>query len=186
MNAEHLDLCSSEGWRDLLRDFIVPYALAGGHLGDDVLEVGPGPGMTTDLLRAELIRLTALEIDEDLAAALTERLRDTNVEVVRGDATSMPFEDARFSGAVSFTMLHHVPTETLQNQLFAEVARVVRPGALFVASDSVASNELQELHHDDTYNPIDPSTIEDRLRAAGFAAVEVRDNGFGWAAHATT
>ncbi|MEJ7584968.1 MAG: class I SAM-dependent methyltransferase [Acidimicrobiales bacterium] len=184
MNADHLELCASEGWREVLRDFILPYALADARLGDDVLEVGPGPGMTTDLLRAQVLRLTAVEIDERLATALTTRLRDTNVEVINADATAMPFGDARFTGAVSFTMLHHIPTTPLQDRLFAEVARVLQPGAPFVASDSVASDELAALHDDDMYNPVDPTTVAVRLDAAGFQAVEVRSNAFGWAAHA--
>lgn len=184
MNADHLDLCSSDGWRDVLRDMVLPYALADAELGDDVLEVGPGPGMTTDLLRTELAHLTAIELDEDLAAALQTRLAGTNVEVVQADATAMPFDDARFTGAVSFTMLHHVPTVELQDRLFAEVARVLGPACVFVASDSVASDELAALHHDDIYNPVDPSTVTARLHGAGFSSVAVRSNEFGWAAHA--
>jgi SAM-dependent methyltransferase len=184
MNAEHLQLCASEGWRDALRDLILPYALADARLGDDVLEVGPGPGMTTDLLRVEVPRLTVVELDEQLAAALAVRLAGTNVEVVRADATAMPFDDGRFTGAVSFTMLHHVPTADLQDRLFADVARVLRRGGVFVASDSVASDDLADLHHDDVYNPVHPSTLEARLAKAGFASVDVRSNDFGWAAHA--
>ena len=185
MNADHLDLCSSEGWRELLRDFILPFALANASLGDDVLEVGPGPGMTTDLLRGELAKLTAVELDDELAVALADRLAGTNVEVVHADATAMPFDDERFSGAVSFTMLHHVPTAELQDRLFLEVARVLRPGGTFVGSDSVASDELAALHHDDIYNPVDPRSVEQRLSGAGFTSVDVRSNDFGWAAHAT-
>ena len=117
------------------------------------------------------------------AAALATRLAGTNVDVIRADATAMPVEGGRFTGAVSFTMLHHVPSAHLQDRLFAEVARVLRPGATFVASDSVASDELAALHHDDVYNPVDPATVADRLTAAGFGAVDVRANEFGWAAH---
>ena len=184
MNKEHLEVCASDEWRETLRDLIIPYALADARLGDDVLEVGAGPGLTTDLLRTDLEKLTAVELDEDLAAALAERLAGTNVEVVPADATAMPFEDGRFTGAVSFTMLHHVPTAALQDQLFAEVARVLRPGGTFVASDSVASAELAEFHHDDVYNPVDPATVEDRMLGAGFREVSVRSNPFGWAATA--
>ncbi len=36
VNREHLELCASEGWRDALRDLIIPYALADARLGDDV------------------------------------------------------------------------------------------------------------------------------------------------------
>ena len=185
MNNAHRDLCASDEWYEVLRDLILPYALADAALGDDVLEVGPGPGRTTDLLHPQVEQLTAIELDIDLADALRERLVGTNVTVVHGDETDMPFEDARFSGAVSFTMLHHVPTVVLQDRLFAEVGRVLRAGALFVASDSVASDELAGFHDDDVYNPVDPHGVEARLLAAGFRDVAVRSNEFGWAAHAT-
>jgi len=184
MNPQHLEVCSSEEWRETLRDLILPYALAGARLGDDVLEVGPGPGLTTDLLRPDVAQLTAVELDDDLAAALAARLAGTNVDVVHADATSLPFDDGRFTGAISLTMLHHVPTAELQDRLFAEVARVLRPGGLFVAADSVASDDLAAFHEDDVYNPIDPDTLAARLTAAGFAEVEIRSMEPGWAAHA--
>jgi ribosomal RNA adenine dimethylase len=40
------------------------------NLGGHVLELGPGPGVTTDLLRQRTARLTAVEIDPRLAASL--------------------------------------------------------------------------------------------------------------------
>lgn len=184
MNPEHLDLLVSDGWRDLLRDVIVPWALGTIDLGDDVLEVGPGPGLTTDLMRATVPRLTAVELDKRLAAELAERLAGTNVQIINADATAMPLEDRRFSSAVSFTMLHHVPTDALQDALFADVARVLRPGGVFIASDSVASPDLEALHTDDIYNPIDPDTVGERLTTARFRSVDVRSNDFGWTASA--
>jgi SAM-dependent methyltransferase len=184
VNRAHLELCGSTEWQGVLRDLILPFAVGDARLGDDVLEIGPGPGMATDILRAQVARLTAIELDDQLADSLATRLAGTNVEVVTGDATDLPFEDDRFSGAVSFTMLHHVPTVELQDRLFAEAARVLRPGALLVASDSVASPGLAALHEDDVYNPLDPTTVGDRLASAGFVDLEVRANELGWAAHA--
>jgi hypothetical protein len=61
------------------------------------------------------------------------------------------------------------------------VARVLRPGAALVASDSLGSDELKAHHEDDTYNPVDPATLPDRLAAAGFEQVDVRTNQIGWA-----
>lgn len=184
MNEGHLQLLKGDEWRSALADWFVPYALADADLGDDVLEVGPGPGLTTDIFRERVARLTAVEVDPTLASALASRLEGTNVEVVEGDATAMPFADGRFSGAISFTMLHHVPTAELQDALFADVARVLAPGATFVISDSVASDDLAAFHEGDTYNPVDPATAEARLLAAGFTTAEVRSNELGWAAHA--
>ena len=58
MNAKHLALCSSAEWADALGRWIIPWALDGVDLGDDVLEIGPGPGLATDLLRTRTQRLT--------------------------------------------------------------------------------------------------------------------------------
>ena len=182
MNKNH-EACGGEEWRALMRDTILPRALEGIDLGDDVLEVGPGYGATTDVLATAVPRLTAVEIDAELAAMLTARFAGhASVEIVEGDATALAYPDGRFSAAVSFTMLHHVPTAALQNQVFAEAARVLRSGAPLVASDSTASPEMEEHHVGDTYNPIDPADVGPRLEAAGFIAVEVRTNPFGWTA----
>ena len=54
-----------------------------------------------------------------------------------------------------------------------EVHRVLRPGAWFVGSDSVSSRLFEWVHLFDTLVPVDPSTIAERLEAAGFAEVEV-------------
>ena len=173
MNEQHLIACASAEWGEFLREVILPAALTDVDLGDDVLEIGPGPGLTTDVLRSSVAALTAVELDPALADALRSRMRDTNVEVVNADATDLPLPTDRFSGAVSFTMLHHVPTVELQDRIFAELARVVAPSGMVVLSDSVASDGLRDFHEADTYNPIDPSTLEDRLTRAGFVHVRV-------------
>jgi len=73
-------------------------------------------------------------------------MRDKNVSVFRQDATSMSFPDSSFDGAVSFTMLHHVASEALQNRLLAEVARVLRPVEFLRATDSLYSRSFGLLH----------------------------------------
>jgi ubiquinone/menaquinone biosynthesis C-methylase UbiE len=124
-----------------------------------------------------------VEIDSELAAMLVDRFADMpSVQIVNADATALDYPDGRFTGAACFTMLHHVEPTARQDQLFAEIARVLRPGAVLVASDSLASEPLADLHDGDTYNPVDPETLPARLGAAGFTDVEVRINEFGWSA----
>jgi len=176
MNRQHLEYCSSEEWAQGLRKYIVPGALAGVDLGDDVLEVGPGPGRTTDLLREMTPQLTAVEIDESLASALEARMAGTNVKVVNADATSLPFEDGRFTGAVSFIMLHHVPTPEQQDKLMSEVARVLKKGGTFAGCDSLDSPEFRGMHEGDICVPIPPDGFAERLRRAGFSEVHVDPN----------
>jgi ubiquinone/menaquinone biosynthesis C-methylase UbiE len=181
MNKAH-EACGSDEWRQAIREVILPWALGETDLGDNVLEVGPGYGATTDVLSQSVPRLTSVEIDDELAAMLVDRFVDVpSVQIVHGDATSLQYADDSFTGAACFTMLHHVPSAELQDRLFAEVARVLRPGSSFVASDSLASDELAAHHEGDTYNPVDPSTLPDRLAAVGFEDVRVKTNEFGWA-----
>jgi SAM-dependent methyltransferase len=173
MNEGHLHFCGSDVWREMVEEFM-PNALSGVELGAHVLEIGPGPGFTTDLLRQQATSLTAVELDPALYAALAERLAGSNVTVVNGDATALDFGDDTFSGAASFNMLHHVPSLDAQQRVLAELARVVRPGGTVVLVDSGFSPGLHDFHAADTYNPIEPEILPDRLAAAGLVAIEVR------------
>ena len=89
----------------------------------------------------------------------------------------MSFADDSFDSVGSFTMLHHVPTARLQDRVFSEVLRVLRPGGVLIASDSLASNDLHHFHVDDTYNPIEPSSLLSRLQTLGFCRISVTVDG---------
>src|SRR5204863_7862764 len=168
-----------------MMQMIVPSAIGDVGLGDDVLEVGPGYGAATDVVSGLVPRLTAVEIDRQLVDFLAERFSaQGHVLVQQGDATALAFGDDHFTGAICFTMLHHVPSIEAQDQLFAEVCRVLRPGAALVASDNLANPELEAAHEDDTYNPVDPTTLEQRLAAAGFRGATVTTNPYAWQATA--
>jgi SAM-dependent methyltransferase len=146
MNLLHQRRCSSVGWADMVRDELLPWALAGVELGDQTLEIGPGYGAT---LRA-----------------LVERAR-----VIHGDGSNTGLPDTSFASVVCFTMLHHVPTDRLQDQLFAEAFRVLRPGGMFAGSDRLPSLPFRLIHIGDTYNPIRPDELKTRLGLAGFTDI---------------
>ena len=184
MNGVHRWMCRSAFWRKTLEQKVMPWVLSGVELGEEVLEIGPGPGLTTDLLRQRIARITALEIDPVLADSLAARLGSSNVTVIRGDATAMPFVDARFSGAVSFTMLHHLPSPDLQDKLLREVRRVLRPGGVFAGVDSRQSLSMRLLHIHDTLVPVNPNTFSARLEAAGFQDVFIETDNRAFRFHA--
>lgn len=175
MNRLHQWLCRSERWRSTVAQRL-PWAIGETDLGPNVLEIGPSPGLTTDLLRTSVPRLTALEIDATLAASLTSRLKGSNVHIIEGDATRMPFGDSEFSGAVSFTMLHHIPSRKLQDKVLAEVLRVLQPGGFFVGSDSLQNWFMRIIHIGDTLVPVNPDTFGARLESAGFEVLDVQEN----------
>jgi SAM-dependent methyltransferase len=166
MNLAHRWLCKSTGWRNRVATHIFPWVLDGVELGSNVLEIGPGPGVTTDLLRGRVRRLTCVEIDRKLADALAQRTAGSSVNVICEDATAMSLAATSFDGAVSFMMLHHVPSTVLQDRLLREVA--LRPGGVFAGVDSVYSTPLTLLHLFDTMALVDPDGFPDRLTAAGF------------------
>jgi SAM-dependent methyltransferase len=179
MNKLHVEWLSSPDWARMLEENLLPWIEAAGDLGDDVLEIGPGPGLTTDLLRRHSAKLTAVEIDEGLAEALRRRLAGTNVTVVCADAAASGLDSDRFSAATCFTMLHHVPSAAQQDKVLAEVCRMLRPGGLFLAEDGKDSEMMREFHLDDVFVPVDPATLPSRLVAAGLEQVEVEEHEYG-------
>lgn len=171
MNLLHRRLCSSRKWADMVARTL-PRQLDDLDLSD-VLEIGPGFGATTRVIAPRAERLTAVEIDEASVRGLRAEF-DGRVEIVHGDGTALPFDDGRFSAVVCFTMLHHVPSPAAQDALFAEACRVLRPGGVFRGADSQPSLRFRLLHVADTMTVVDPATLDDRLRRAGFDEVSHR------------
>jgi len=177
MNRVHNVLCSSGWWSRRVERELVPWGVKGVELGDDVLEVGPGFGATTRVLAERLERLSALELDPGYCRRLRAEF-DGVVEVTEGDATALPFPDGRFSAVLCFTMLHHIPTVEQQDQAFAEIARVLRPGGTFAGTDSIGTGWLfKAIHIGDTLNLIDPDGLPARLEGAGLTVREVKRGG---------
>lgn len=172
MNRLHRWYCGSDRWGREVRRHLVPWALADVAAGGDVLEIGPGPGVTTEVLRERADTLTAVEFDKGLAERLRARLGDGNVEVIHGDASDLPFIDGTarhgFDVAASFTMLHHIPSPVLQDQVLRELCRVLRPGGVLIGTDSLPSPLFRLAHLGDTMTLVDPAGLSTRLTHAGF------------------
>jgi ubiquinone/menaquinone biosynthesis C-methylase UbiE len=171
MNLFHRWYCNSKGWAKQQEQWL-PVMLRDIDLSAEVLEIGAGPGVVTELLRTRAGSLTSIEIDHKLADKLRARFAGTNVRIIEGDASEMPLPDTSFNAALSFTMLHHVPAAR-QDRLLAEACRVLRPGGVFAGSDSVPSFRWNVYHLFDDRNPVDPDTFVARLEAAGFTSASV-------------
>jgi SAM-dependent methyltransferase len=176
MNLCHRLCCSSDRYFKAVEDALLPWALGDVELGDNVLEIGPGCGANIRVLIDKAPHYTAVEIDQPMADRLKDKYGD-RARIIWGDGTDTGLPSEEFSSAVCFTMLHHVPTPALQDQLLAEAFRVLRPGGVFAGSDSADSTLFRLLHFRDTCNPVHPQTFSERLRAAGFDNVHVEASG---------
>jgi SAM-dependent methyltransferase len=173
MNQGHLDFLASPMWLEMLKTDLLPWVDSVGDLGDNVIEIGPGPGLTTDLVRPRVSSLTAIELDDDLAAALQARLSGTNVNVLHADATRTGLPSGEFSTVLCFSMLHHMTSPELQDKLFTEVARLLRPGGIFVGVDALDSDFMRDAHIDDTFVPVGADSVSDRFATAGLGETVV-------------
>lgn len=107
---------------------------------------------------------------------LLPRLMGSNVDVVRGDGTDTGLEAERFSSVTCFHMLHHMPTPALQDRLFSEVWRVLRPGGTFLVADALDEAGIRLRHEEEgeTFVPLDTANVQDRLGAAGFTQSDLQ------------
>lgn len=183
MNLIHRVCCSSSYWARGVEQKLLPWALTGVELGANTLEIGPGYGANMRVLVDKTPRLTAVEIDGPMTARLQDQY-GSRARIINGDGTDTGLPAGDFSSVVCFTMLHHVPTAPLQDRLFAEAFRVLAPGGVFAGSDGVHSTKFRLLHIRDTYNPVPPDTLPDRLHTAGFVDVhvDVKDGRQRWRA----
>jgi ubiquinone/menaquinone biosynthesis C-methylase UbiE len=138
--AEHYD--ASRGGEQRGADFASELDARLPNGTGPVLEVGVGTGVVA----LGLARLGRSVIGVDVAAAMLLRARARLGGVlVRGDARRLPMGDASVQHAVSVWVVHAVePPENL----FAEVARVLRPGGRYLVCPT------NRMRPDDPVEPI--------------------------------
>jgi len=155
-------------------------ALAAPKLGEDVLDVGSGPGfLTADLAAGVGEKGSVLGIDQSdamLALATRRCAAWSQVRVEAGDAVAVGGDDARFDLVVSTQVLEYVSEI---DRAIAEIARVLRPGGrtVLLASDWRAlawhssnderMNLMLSAWEEHLAHPALPRTLGKRLADAG-------------------
>ena len=171
MNAFENFFCSSSLWRYMTRRQLLPWLLSGTNLGDQLLEIGAGYGAATAYLQTRVSRVSSLEYDHKSTLKLKAQMNGAHGAVVRGDAARLPFTSQTFSSAIAILVLHHIKSAALQDRVFAEVFRVLRPGGVFLAFE-IADNWIHRVAHmRSTFTPVAPASVSPRLSAAGFSQI---------------
>ncbi len=70
-------------------------------------------------------------------------------------------------------MLHHSDSAAVQDRVFAEALRVLRPGGVLVGSEGYSNERMRQAHVDDQFVPVDPDELPARLGTIGFGDVRV-------------
>lgn len=112
--------------------------LAGGELGNDILDLGTG----TALIPIELCQQhpTCRVMASDAATSMLDLARynvagssmELRIQLHHGDSKQLRFEDAMFDGVISNSLIHHVPDPRL---VLAEMVRVCKPGGRMFVRD---------------------------------------------------
>ena len=133
MSTAEALFCRSALWH-FLAPRMIPWATQDCSLAGRVLEIGGGSGaMAEAIIHSHgQVNLTTTDVDPAMIQAAQRSLTGLPIEARQADATALPFADESFDMVVSFLMLHHVVE---WEQAVAEVARVLRPGGLFVGYD---------------------------------------------------
>jgi SAM-dependent methyltransferase len=115
------------------KDGAFVHELAGGVLewlapqeGERILDLGCGDGQLTQRIAATGAIVTAIDASPEMVAAARTR----GVAADEGPAESLPYPDRAFDAVFSNAVLHWVRG---QDEMMAQVQRVLRPGGRFVA-----------------------------------------------------
>src|SRR6266567_6148421 len=124
-----------------------PLAIGPIHAGQTVLDIGCGAGMDL-LLAARRVGLDGHAIGIDMTDAMIERARKSaatsglrQVEIRKGDATSLPIADCSIDVVNSNGVLNLVPEKEL---CFREIVRVLKAGGRLHLADITLDVELPE------------------------------------------
>ena len=133
----------NEEFKKRMREYrnFVKFILYKLNVKDDakVLEIGPGPGWITIIMAQEnlTLKITGLEISEDMIRVANKNIEDENVKdrivFLQGDATNMyQFEDNSYDVIMTHDSLHHWDNPIC---VFNEIARVLKPNGIFCVGD---------------------------------------------------
>jgi SAM-dependent methyltransferase len=98
-------------------------------------EICCGRGEALRLVGGQATRALGVDVSLNMLQAARRDLADRRFDFVQGDATRLPLADAAIDTVVMFGGIHHVRDRPA---LFAEVARVLKPGGRFLWREPVS------------------------------------------------
>jgi len=108
----------------LLKDFA--------RQGDRVLDIGCGNGRLCPFFESKKTNYCGIDVSSALIEIAGRKHPSADFAVA--DALNLPFAAGVFNLAVSWAVLHHIPSEEYRRDFFREALRVLKPGGRFVVA----------------------------------------------------
>lgn len=151
--------------------------------GKDVLNIGCGFGWCElNFLDRGMRQMMGIEISDDDLKTARENVINEKTQFRVGSATDLPFPDQSFDTVVSWEVIEHIPKNT-ENQMFSEVARVLKSEGTFYLSTphtSFFSNILDPAWWFVGHRHYSREKLSAYAKNNGFNVVDVRIKGKWW------
>ena len=98
-----------------------------------VLDAGCGDRDGPLMLAEKGVRVIGVDVNVEAVRVARERFRAASVSYGAVDCRNLPFRSDRFDAVISLEVIEHLPEEDHRRYL-EEMARVVRPGGLYIGS----------------------------------------------------
>jgi arsenite methyltransferase len=163
----------------------VPTAVADLHEGETVLDLGSGAGADV-LISARRVgpsgRAYGLDMTDEMLALARANAAEAgaeNVEFLKGFIEEVPLPDASVDVVISNCVINLAADKS---RVFAEAARVLRPGGRFAVSDVVADADMDVATRSDMAawtgciaGALTRDEFARGLAAAGFTDIEITE-----------
>jgi ubiquinone/menaquinone biosynthesis C-methylase UbiE len=99
--------------------------------GDEVLDIGCGNGRFLEVLNGKVFQYTGIDNSESLIS-YAKKWQGDKGKFVCASALDLPFENKQFDAAVSFGVLHHIPSKKYRGEFLNEAHRVLKKDGLLI------------------------------------------------------
>lgn len=161
----------------------------------EVLDLGCGTGLELEEYFSlnPSVHITGIDLSMAMLDALAKKFPDKEMHLINGSYFDIPFENKRYTAAVSVESLHHF-TEKQKMSLYQRLFRALAEGGYFILTDYFAESVKLEREYFDNlkklkqeqnirdnafYHYDTPLTVEHEmeiLKNAGFSDVRILKN----------
>jgi SAM-dependent methyltransferase len=137
--------------------------------GEDILEIGFGPGRTLGLLVERGARATGVDVSEEMVRLArrrnSEQVRTGDLTLHHGDGVRLPIPDDSLDAVLSIHNLYFWPEP---EATIAEIARVLRPDGRLLLAFRGREHPLPQRLDPDVYKDVTTDQCREWLSSAGF------------------